>query len=524
MVKVNKLLLLLMVLAYCSAGHASKLPDRNSATYFRSMEVQQHNAGDLLLSITNYGILGDPLAGGPSALWPGEGGTEHLYQADFWLGARVAGVPYVTTSVPDLEWRPGSDPVFSIYGMANGDTGGNRYPNPFYDDDGDLLEDEDPKDGFDNDSDGAIDEDFAAISDQMFRCTFRDYLPECFEYSPSHHPLVADVVRQTYQWGSPEYRDFVGIDYEIYNVGESTFEDVYLGFYADFDVHTRGLRDASDDLVGLYTGEATASNGSSVWVETAFMYDDPEESSSYIGVVFLDHTTDPTGGIAPVSAGISSIQIFRGDVPFDEGGDPSNDNYRWIALSTSESDSPPITPRDYRVLITVGPFPYFPSHSWSLRCSYALVAGADWEAYLENAADAVECYMGKAYDRDGDPGTGEDGKEFVVHWHPEEAEVTGLPDVQPLQNQMLACSFPNPFNPSTAIRFTLPEASLVTLSVYDLAGRRVCDLHRGELAQGDHEVQWHGVDAKGTPVPSGVYLYRLEAGGQVLTQKMTLLK
>lgn len=101
--------------------------------------------------------------------------------------------------------------------------------------------------------------------------------------------------------------------------------------------------------------------------------------------------------------------------------------------------------------------------------------------------------------------------------------VTGTPGTATGKLTLFAC-VPNPFNPSTTIHFSLAEAVQVTLAIYDLAGRRICDLHRGELAQGDHEIQWHGVDDKGNPVPSGVYLYRLEAGGQVLTRKMTLLK
>jgi len=101
---------------------------------------------------------------------------------------------------------------------------------------------------------------------------------------------------------------------------------------------------------------------------------------------------------------------------------------------------------------------------------------------------------------------------------------TQVLELDPLVNQLWPSSFPNPFNPSTTICFTLPVASEVTLSVYDLAGRRILDLHSGEMDQGSHEVQWHGVDFRGTPVTSGIYLYRLEAGERVVTRKMTLLK
>ncbi len=83
----------------------------------------------------------------------------------------------------------------------------------------------------------------------------------------------------------------------------------------------------------------------------------------------------------------------------------------------------------------------------------------------------------------------------------------------------LASNYPNPFNPSTEIRFTLPEASAVSLVVYDVMGREVERLLDKTLGAGYHEARW---DATG--LPSGVYLYRIEAGSFAQTRRMTLLK
>lgn len=68
---------------------------------------------------------------------------------------------------------------------------------------------------------------------------------------------------------------------------------------------------------------------------------------------------------------------------------------------------------------------------------------------------------------------------------------------------------PNPFARATAIALTLPEAERVDLGVYDLAGRRVADLHRGPLAAGGHAFRWTGTDAAGRELPGGVYFVRL---------------
>ena len=83
----------------------------------------------------------------------------------------------------------------------------------------------------------------------------------------------------------------------------------------------------------------------------------------------------------------------------------------------------------------------------------------------------------------------------------------------------LHSNYPNPFNPSTTIRFTVPEPATVHLAVYDLLGRRVALLVDGSLNAGAHEVPF---DASG--LPSGTYLYRLETSGGSFTKRMTLLK
>ncbi|NUO82493.1 T9SS type A sorting domain-containing protein, partial [candidate division KSB1 bacterium] len=78
---------------------------------------------------------------------------------------------------------------------------------------------------------------------------------------------------------------------------------------------------------------------------------------------------------------------------------------------------------------------------------------------------------------------------------------------------------PNPFNPTTLITFHLPTSALATLKVFDLAGREVATLVHGKMSAGEHQVYF---DA--SALAAGVYLYRLEAGEQVATRKLVLLK
>ncbi|PIW70204.1 MAG: hypothetical protein COW08_02930, partial [Ignavibacteriales bacterium CG12_big_fil_rev_8_21_14_0_65_30_8] len=90
---------------------------------------------------------------------------------------------------------------------------------------------------------------------------------------------------------------------------------------------------------------------------------------------------------------------------------------------------------------------------------------------------------------------------------------------------------PNPFNPSTSIKFFIPNQSDVKIKVYDLLGREVTTLINKNVSEGYHIVFWNGVDKNGEFASSGVYLYRLTAvastGSTTVfteTKKMTLLK
>ena len=83
---------------------------------------------------------------------------------------------------------------------------------------------------------------------------------------------------------------------------------------------------------------------------------------------------------------------------------------------------------------------------------------------------------------------------------------------------------PNPFNPVTTIRFELREKTAVELLVYDIRGRLVSTLIRGPVAAGRHQIVWQGRDDSGEPLPSGVYLCRMNANGESRTRKMLMLK
>ncbi len=86
-------------------------------------------------------------------------------------------------------------------------------------------------------------------------------------------------------------------------------------------------------------------------------------------------------------------------------------------------------------------------------------------------------------------------------------------------------NFPNPFNPTTTIRYGLPREDRVTLSIYNLLGQEIVTLTKNELkAAGHHVAIWGGRDQNARAVPSGLYVYRLQIGTFVSIKKMALIK
>jgi hypothetical protein len=79
--------------------------------------------------------------------------------------------------------------------------------------------------------------------------------------------------------------------------------------------------------------------------------------------------------------------------------------------------------------------------------------------------------------------------------------------------------YPNPFNPSTNISFSLPTRSFVALKVFDLLGREVAILVSEEISAGSYSKQWNAAN-----MSSGIYFYRLQVGSFIETKKLVLLK
>ena len=85
-------------------------------------------------------------------------------------------------------------------------------------------------------------------------------------------------------------------------------------------------------------------------------------------------------------------------------------------------------------------------------------------------------------------------------------------------------AYPNPFNPTTTIEFTLPEAGLATFTIYNMAGQKVRELAAERMNAGTHRLQWDGKDGSGSSVSAGIYFALLKAGEMTATGKLVLVK
>lgn len=113
---------------------------------------------------------------------------------------------------------------------------------------------------------------------------------------------------------------------------------------------------------------------------------------------------------------------------------------------------------------------------------------------------------------------------FDMRYQPATPMDVNEPDNTAPETFELTTNYPNPFNPSTKIEYSLGVQSHVQIVVYDLVGREVKALVDKTQPAGDHSVLWDGTDAANQPVASGIYLYQIQTEHYQESKKMMLLK
>ena len=111
-------------------------------------------------------------------------------------------------------------------------------------------------------------------------------------------------------------------------------------------------------------------------------------------------------------------------------------------------------------------------------------------------------------------------KDFDLESEEIQTEIKGT---TPIDFSLLR-NYPNPFNPSTIIEFSIPESGFIDLIIYNVIGQKVRNLVSGQLNQGVNSVIWDGCDDRGLPVSAGIYVTQLRMGNAVATGRMLLVK
>ncbi|MGH2570811.1 MAG: T9SS type A sorting domain-containing protein, partial [bacterium] len=430
--------------------------------------------------------------GEPSGVWPANSNHEHLQWAGLWVGG-IVGADTMVTAAPyafgewfNHEMEGCGDPPEGICETAEGAPNGLRR----FDDDGDGTRDEDRLDGKDNDGDALFDEDFAAISNEMFATEYYDTSTYFNQFYPDpanhHHPLGLHVIQETYAWSNERVDDFVGVELRITNISHEldgvgwTIEKPYVGMMVDADVgfDNEDLTYWLDDQAAYVEGQDATTR-----LRMAYMFDQnggensADDIPSFLGVVVLDR----------------EVHAFRAWSGGDQ--DPRDDIDRYLFLRGTGDDvqtiDPPTTrPLDYRFLISTGPFDDLaPGERLDVR--FAFVAGLmeDGRPDLANPLQGQRVYDGLSTDAG------------QVHWTaslPPGIARAGAPAPQQIRVE------PNPVRVSGGafagpVRFrNLPEGAAVR--IYSIEGRLVAALAAGR----DAAASW-------SPSTAGVYLYRVSA-------------
>ena len=114
---------------------------------------------------------------------------------------------------------------------------------------------------------------------------------------------------------------------------------------------------------------------------------------------------------------------------------------------------------------------------------------------------------------------------YVVFFPGAVVTPTGIDDDEAIPAEFeLKANYPNPFNPTTTIEYTLGSSSVVQLDIYNISGQKVRTLANATQAAGTYSAVWDGTDNNGNAVSSGAYIYSINAEGFQQSRKMMLIK
>jgi serine protease len=280
----------------------------------------------------------------------------------------------------------------------------------------------------------------------------------------SPQPLL--VEQNSYAYSDGPDNQFVIMEYNLTNEGTTTMFTLYTGIFCDFDIGNSGANvGGTDEALNLSYLNAAANTG------------------PYFGIALLGDANTAT----------NLTMINNPLYVYDNSS--IEDSMKMRHLRGNISVPATTGPDDWSALTSK--VVALDANGGTATVAYAMVVGATLEELQANVTAANNAY---------NPGVSPVGEEA------------------PRQLVKLAQNHPNPFNPSTSIKFGVARDGHVELAVYDLGGHKVRTLVSESRSSGDYSVTWDGKDDQGSQTPSGLYFYRLTTDGKTISRKMTLVK
>ena len=424
------------------------------------------DVGSVHMKVTNFGLIGNAfpnLSGDPSGQWPGASSIEYL--AFVLLG--VGGVNKDATDPAAIrrvslqaEWRPQTlNPEDRMYRSYDGLVGGQRLG----DDDNDakdadpldaaLFVDEDFQDGHDNDGDGRIDEDFAALGQKMWSCVMWDNTPQALAttFNERHVPLNLECRQTAWAYSVPGFQNFNVVKWTIFNRSGHNLDSMYVGVRWDMDSGPIEIPTFFNDDIDMPLfphGDFKVTLGQGKYGEKLdpkgnrqqFPHDvpgipgplcpavtlrvngfsvvdndgDEGKTQGVASILLLGHTIDPKGIMAPTRVGWHGFRSFAAGTPYQSGGNPGTDAQRTEMFESVAGIDPETgfinaealdTEGDVQGWAMVGPFgieqPVPDGGSFEVTFAFAVDRGirntltdytADYEKYRNGLLQTIDLF------------------------------------------------------------------------------------------------------------------------------------
>ncbi|KAA3598322.1 MAG: T9SS C-terminal target domain-containing protein [Calditrichaeota bacterium] len=298
------------------------------------------------------------------------------------------------------------------------------------------------------------------LADQQSEVKYNDSLADT--------PLGIEITQTGFSYSNQNDSGYVILSFDVRNTNSTSLNGINIGLFFDWDI----------DETTYTTNYGGWDSGN----EIGWMSESSSSTSKHCGLKVLN------------SQGASAYRVLPDEETWD--GDGFSETDKWNALSGGFTQTSG-TQDDLSHLIATGPYD-IPANG-KVRVAFAVIGAAN----LNDLVSFGQAAQTKWQQIDPLLGLEESVNENVI------------------QEFKLSQNYPNPFNPSTIINYQLAMKNEGKLTIFNVLGEKVREF---ELTQQSGSVVWNGTNGNSKQVSSGIYFYRLKAGGFVETRKMLFLK